>query len=274
MPLRDRVILITGASRGIGAACAVACARAGAKVAIAGKTVEPNPKLPGTLGEVAARVCEVGGEVEPLQVDVRDEVQVERMVERTVERFGRLDALVNNAGAIFLGPVADWSTKRYDLVMGINVRAAFVASHAALPHLRKEGGHVLMMSPPVRPKVAAGKAPYVISKLGMTLLAEAIDAEEPRVRAHALWPVTAIRTAATVNFGLGSEADWRTPEIVADAAVHLLTRDPLRGSFRAWLDEEVLREHGVTDFSKYRCDPSREPQPYAIRMFDPDWRPD
>ena len=274
MCLRDRVVLITGASRGIGAACAVACARAGAKVAIAGKTVEPNPRLPGTLSEVAAQIREVGGEAEPIQVDVRDDAQVENMVERTVERFGRLDALVNNAGAIFLAPVADWPVKRYDLVMGINVRAAFVASRAALPHLRKEGGHVLMMSPPVRPKVAAGKAPYVISKLGMTLLAEAIDGEEPRVRADALWPVTAIRTAATVNFGMGSEADWRTPEIVADAATLLLARDPLRGSFRAWLDEEVLQDNGITDFTKYRCDPNCEPEPYAIRMFDPDWRPD
>lgn len=271
MKLQDQVVLITGASRGIGAACALACAREGAHVALASKTVEPDSRLPGTLGEVAAQVEGLGRQALVLQVDVRFEDQVVDMVRRTVERFGRLDALINNAGAIWLGQVADWPTKRFDLVMGINARAAFVASREAIPHLRRQGGHILMMSPPINPRAAAGKAPYLLSKIGMTLLAQAIDAEEPDVAAHALWPVAAIRTAATQHLGLGSDAEWRTPEIVADATVALLARDPRTSTFRAWLDEDVLREEGVTDLAKYRCDPDHEPGPLSVQLIDPDW---
>lgn len=273
MRLRDQVVLITGASRGVGAAVALACAREGAHVALAAKTVDPHPKLPGTLGEVAAQVQALGRHALVLPTDVRDEAQVEAMVARTVERFGRLDALVNNAGAIFLGPVADWPTKRFDLVVGVNVRAAFLASRAAIPHLRERGGHILMMSPPVNAKAAPGKAPYLTSKIGMTLLAAAIDAEEPEIAAHALWPVTAIRTAATEVHGLGEPEDWRTPEILADASVALLARDPRRSSFRAWLDEEVLAEEGVTDLSRYLVVPDTRPGPLSVALVDPDYTP-
>lgn len=271
MKLKDQVVLITGASRGVGAACAVACAREGAKVALAAKTLEPHPKLAGTLGETAARVEEAGGEALVLQVDVRFEDQVEGMVSRTVERFGRLDALVNNAGAIWFGSVAEFPLKRFDLVMGINVRAAYLASHAALPHLRKQGGHVLMMSPPIHPEAGVGKAPYMVSKIGMTMLAMAIDQEEEAVAAHALWPVTMIRTAATLNFGLGEESDYRTPDILADATVALLARDPASSSFRAWLDEEVLREEGVADFGQYSCVPGTQPGPGSILLANPNY---
>lgn len=273
--LQDKVVLITGASRGVGAACALACAREGAHVALAAKTVEPNAKLPGTLPEVKERVEALGRKAIVIQTDVRFEDQVEAMVEETVRTFGRLDALINNAGAIFLAPVADWPVKRFDLVFGVNVRAAFLASRAAIPHLRKQGGHIVMMSPPVNPKAAAGKAPYLTSKIGMTILAQAIDAEEPNICATALWPVTAIKTAATINLGLGlgGEKDWRNPEILADATVALLAQDPTKARFRAWLDEEVLRElEGVTDFKRYDCDPSATPPPMSIELVDPDWR--
>lgn len=269
--LADKVVLITGASRGIGAACALALAQAGGQVAIAAKTIQPHPKLPGTLAEVAEQIRALGRPVLHLQVDVRDENAVEAMVEQTTSHFGRLDALVNNAGAIHLANVADWTVKRFDLVMSVNVRAAFIATKAALPHLRKQGGHVLMMSPPIHPEASVGKAPYLISKIGMTMLAQAVDAEERNVAACSLWPVTAIRTAATENFGLGSPSDWRTPQIVADAAVLLLSRDPNHCRFRAWLDEEVLREHGITDFSPYRCDPNHEPGPLSIQMVNPSY---
>lgn len=271
MRLEDRVVLITGASRGVGAACAEACAREGAHLALAAKTIDPHPKLPGTLGEVAERVEALGRRALPIQVDVRHEEQVEAMVARTVEHFGRLDALVNNAGAIFFGSVADWPTKRFDLVMGVNVRAAFLASRAAIPHLRERGGHILMMSPPIRPMMPVAKAPYLVSKFGMTLLARAIDAEEDSIAAHALWPVTGIKTAATVNFGMGEEKDWRTVDILSDATVALLARDPSSCTFREWLDEEVLAEEGVTDFTGYRCDPDHEPPPMSIQLIDPEW---
>jgi citronellol/citronellal dehydrogenase len=271
MRLKDKVVLITGASRGVGAAVAVACAREGAHVALAAKSVDKNPRLPGTLSDVAAAVNLLGREALIVPTDVRDEAQVEAMVAKTVERFGRLDALINNAGAIFWAPVADWPTKKFDLVFGVNVRAAFLASRAAIPHLRRQGGHIVMMSPPVNPKAATGKAPYLTSKLGMTLLAMAIDAEETEVAAYALWPVTAIRTAATENLGMGSEKDWREADILSDATVALLARDPRTSRFRAWLDEEILREEGVTDFSRYRCDPTHEPDPWSIQLVDPDW---
>lgn len=267
MQLNDRVVLITGASRGVGAACAMACARAGADVALAAKTVHRNPKLPGTLGEVADQVAATGRRALVLPTDVRFEEQVESMVQRTVEHFGRLDALINNAGAIFWGGVAESSMKRFDLVMSVNVRAAFAASRTAIPHLRARGGHILMMSPPIHPEAVVGKAPYLISKFGMTLLAMAIDGEEPRVAAHALWPVTAVRTAATMNLGIGSPRDWRTPDILADATVALLARDPIQCSFRAWLDEEVLAESGVSDFAKYRCDADHEPAPLSLQFL-------
>lgn len=270
--LKDRVVLITGASRGVGAACAIACAKAGANVALVAKTVEPHPKLPGTLGEVAQQVEASGRQALVVPADVRFEDQVKAAVEKTAAHFGRLDALVNNAGAIFLGPVGDWPIKRFDLVMNVNVRAAFIASKSALPHLRQQGGHIVMMSPPINPAAAIGKAPYLVSKVGMTMLAQALDAEEPNVAAHALWPVTALETAATQHFGLGSEREWRTPDILADATVALLARDPSQCSFRAWLDEEVLADEGVTDFSKYRCVAGHEPSPLSIQLVDPGWK--
>ncbi len=272
MRLSGKVVLITGASRGVGSACAIACAREGADVALAAKTVDPNPKLPGTLGEVAAAVEALGRRAIVLPTDVRSEAAVEAMVERTVESFGRLDALVNNAGAIHFAQVADWTVKKFDLVFGVNVRASFVASRAALPHLRRQGGHVVMMSPPVHLGAVVGKAPYIVSKFGMTLLAMAIDAEEEDVAACALWPVTLIRTAATENLSFGDPREWRRPEILADATVALLARDPRRSPFRAWLDEEVLAEEGVTDLSIYRCDPDHEPSPLSIQLVAPDWR--
>ena len=272
MRLKDKVVLITGASRGVGAAVALACAREGAHVALASKTVDPNPRLPGTLGEVAEQVRALGREALIIPTDVRDAEQVDRMVSETVRVFGRLDAVINNAGAIFWSPVADWPTKKFDLVFGVNVRAAFMVSRAAIPHLRKQGGHVVMMSPPINPKAAPGKGPYMVSKIGMTMVGMAIDAEEANVAAHALWPVTAIRSAATENLGMGGPKEWREADILADATVALIAKDPTKSKFRAWLDEEVLAEEGITDFKKYRCDPDFEPEPLSIALVDPDWK--
>lgn len=273
MRLRDQVVLITGGSRGVGAAVALAAAKEGAHIALAGKTIEPHPKLPGTLGEVAEQVRALGREAIVLQVDVRFPDQVAAMVEQTVSHFGRLDALINNAGAIFWGSTTEFPVKRYDLVMDVNVRGAFLASQAAIPHLRERGGHIVMMSPPINPKAAVGKAPYIVSKFGMTMVGMAIDAEEPNVAAHALWPVTGIRTAATVNLGMGSDAEWRTPEILADATVELIAKPPAESTFRAWLDEEVLSEAGITDLDVYACVPGSQPAPMSITLVDPDWSP-
>lgn len=274
MRLADKVVLITGASRGVGAAVALACAREGAHVALASKTVDPNPRLRGTLGETAAQVRALGREALILPTDVRDEAQVEAMVSDTVKHFGRLDGLINNAGAIFWSSIAEWPTKKFDLVLGVNMRAAFIASRAAIPHLRVNGGHIVMMSPPIHPNAAPGKAPYLLSKIGMTMVAMAVDAEEANVSACALWPITAIKSAATENLGMGSDKDWRTADILSDATIALLAQDPRKAKFRAWLDEDVLRElEGVTDFKKYRCDPDHEPGPLSIQLVDPEWKP-
>lgn len=272
--MTGKVVVITGASRGVGEACAVACAREGARLVLAAKTVDPDPRLPGTLHSAARAVEDAGSEALVVPFDARDAEQCTGVIEQAVKRFGRVDAVINNAGAIFWSPVADWSQKKFDLVFGVNVRASFAMARAAIPHLRAAGGgHVLMMSPPINPLAAPGKGPYLVSKLGMTMIAMAIDAEEKAngIAAHALWPVTAIKTAATVNLGMGDDAEWRTPEILADATVELLARDPRACRFRAWLDEEVLREAGTTDFTKYRCDPAHEPSAMSIELVDPGW---
>ena len=273
MRLKDKVVLITGASRGVGAACAEACAREGAHLALAAKSVDPHPVLPGTLGETADAVRRLDRDALVLPCDVRFEEQVDAMVEQTVAHFGRLDVLVNNAGAIHLSNVADYPAKRFDLVMGINVRASFLASRAAIPHIRATGGgHVLMMSPPVNPAAGVSKAPYLVSKIGMTVLAQAIDAEEATIAGSALWPVTGIKTAAVSNFAMASEGDLRKVDFLAEATVALLARDPAECAFRAWLDEEVMRELvGIDDFSGYRCVPDREPDPHSIWLMDPTW---
>ena len=271
MRLENKVVLITGGSRGVGAACALAVAREGADVVLAGKTLDPHPKLPGTLGEVAKEVEALGRRALVVQTDVRFPEQVQAMVDKAVEHFGRLDAVVNNAGAIYWAPVADFSAKRFDLVMDVNVRGAFLTSQAAIPHLRKNGGHVLMMSPPIHPSAAPGKAPYLVSKIGMTMVAMAIDEEEANIAAHALWPITGIRTAATVNLGMGADDQWRKPEILADATVELLAKDPSECSFRAWLDEEVLAEAGITDLDPYSCVPGSTPHPMSIELVWPGW---
>ena len=272
MRFQDRVAIITGASRGVGAALAVALAREGCRIVAAAKTIDPHPRLPGTLAETVAAVEAVGGEAIAFQVDVRFEEQVEAMVAAAVARFGRVDYMINNAGAIFWAPVAHWTTKKFDLVMGVNVRGSFLCSRAVLPIMKEQGyGHILMMSPPEHPEAAVGKAPYLISKLGMTMIARAVDAENESegICASALWPVTALKTAATVNLGMGSDAQWRTVDILADATVELLAMDPKTTRFRAWLDEEVLAATGTTDFTKYRCDPDEEPPPLSIQLMQP-----
>ncbi len=275
MRFTDRVALITGASRGVGAACAVTLAREGCRIVGAAKTMDPHPRLPGTLRDTVAMVEEAGSEALALQVDVRYPDQVEGMVQAAMDRFGRIDYLINNAGAIHWSAVADWPVKKFDLVMGVNVRAAWMCSAAVIPHMRKQGfGHILMMSPPINPKAATGKAPYLVSKIGMTMVAMAIDAEEKDhgIAASSLWPVTAIRTAATVNLAMGMDDQWRTPQILADATSDLMAMDPRATEFRAWLDEDLLAQtRGLTDFDQYNCVPGSSPPPMSIQLVDPDW---
>lgn len=263
MRLSNRVVFITGASRGIGRAVALACAREGADVVIAAKTeVAENPRLPGTIHDVAREVEQLGRRALPLKLDVRDDAACEAAVQKATEHFGHVDVLVNNAGALWWADVVETPVKKFDLIVGINVRASFVLAHAVLPQMIKNRwGHIVMMSPPVDATAVAHHGAYAVSKFGMTMIAQAIadEAREHNVTAHALWPATAIESFATMNFGLGGPELWRKADIIADATVALITKEPSARLGRAWIDEELLRSEGVTDFSKYQCVPGSEP---------------
>ena len=272
--LDGRVAFVTGTTRGIGKEIALALAECGCAVVSTGKTAEPEDDKAGTNHETADEIRERGSEALAVQLDVRDEAQVQAAIDATIERFGRLDVLVNNAGAIQLADVEDLPAKRFDLLMDVNARGAYVCSRAALPHLKAgDGGHVLMASPPIRVEEAPGRAAYALSKLGMTFLAKSLAAEvaDDGVGVNAFWPVTAIDTRATRYFGMGSESDWRTPAIVADAVLEIVSRDPAACTGNAFYDEEVLREAGVSDFSPYAVVEGADPAPLSAWLFDPDY---
>lgn len=263
MRLENRVVFITGASRGIGRACALACAREGAYVVIAARTdAADNPRQPGTIHDVVNEIEALGGNALALKLDVRDDTACEAAVDKAIACFGRVDALINNAGTLWRADVVETSTKKLDSILGINVRASFVLAHAVLPHMIKQKwGHIVMMSPPLEASGCSHHGAYAVSKFGMTMIAQAIAEEvrEHNVTAHALWPATAIESFATKSFGLGSPEVWRKADIVADAVVALLGREPSARMGRAWIDEDLLREEGVTDFAKYQCAPGHEP---------------
>ena len=256
--LQGKTIFMSGGSRGIGLAIALRAARDGANVAIMAKTAEPHPKLEGTVHTAAAEIEAAGGGALAIVGDIRDQDAVFAAVEQTVERFGGIDICVNNASAISLAPVADLDVKRYDLMLDINARGTFVVSKACLPHLKASGnGHVLTLSPPIdlAPKWLGAHAGYTLSKYGMSILtlglAEELKADG--VAANTLWPRTIIATAAVQNLLGGDEAMARSrrPEIVADAAHAILVQDARTCTANAFIDDDVLREAGVTDLSGY-----------------------
>lgn len=263
MKLKGRVALITGASRGVGRAVALTFAREGCDVVLVSKTMEPDPKLPGTLRETAAQVEKLGRRALAVQCDARFEDQIANAVQQAKDTFGHVDILVNNAGALFLGPVVETPVKRFDLVYHLNARAPFLFAQALLPGMmERRWGHIVNMSPPIKPESAPGKVAYLTSKFGMTLLTYGLAAEvkEHNIAAHSLWPAVVVESAATLNFKFGDPKAWRKPDVLADATLALVARDPSDRTGKAWIDEDVLREDGVTDFSKYANDPSRAPQ--------------
>jgi citronellol/citronellal dehydrogenase len=256
--LSGRTILMSGGSRGIGLAIAVRAARDGARVALIAKTTEPHPKLPGTIYTAAEEIEAAGGEALPIVGDIREAEAVEAAVAQTVERFGGIDIVVNNASAINLAPMRDLPVKRFDLMQQINSRGTFVVTRAALPHLRESSHpHVLTLSPPLSadPRWLAAHSAYTLSKMGMTMitLGLAADEAEAGIGANCLWPRTIIATAAVQNLLGGDEAmrRARTPEIVADAAHAILVRDPRSCTGNAFIDDEVLAEAGITDLGRY-----------------------
>ena len=264
--LRNKTLFITGASRGIGLAIALRAARDGANIAIAAKTDQPHAKLPGTVHSAAREVEAAGGHALPIVCDIRDEAAVAAAVGRTAEHFGGIDALVNNASAISLTATADTPIKRFDLMMAVNTRGTFLCAQTCLPHLKKSANpHILTLSPPLElePRWFAPHVAYTIAKYGMSLCVLGM-AEEFRalgIAVNALWPRTTIATAALQVIPGAPVSRSRRPEIVADAAHEILTRPARECTGNFFLDEDVLRGAGLTDFGQYAVDPSAGLQP-------------
>jgi citronellol/citronellal dehydrogenase len=255
--LHNKIIFITGASRGIGREIALRCAREGAKVVIIGKTAEPHPKLSGTIHSVADEVRQAGGQALAIQLDVRDEQAIVAAVAQAAAHFGGIDVLVNNASAISLTPTLQTSAKRLDLMWDVNMRATFLISQACVPHLRQaDNPHILTLSPPLNidAKWFAPFVAYTISKYGMSMcmLGMAHEFKAEGIACNCLWPRTTIATAAIENnFPEAVLNASRYPAIVADAAHAILLRDSHICTGNFFVDEEILRAEGVTDFERY-----------------------
>uniref|UniRef100_A0A336M689 Hydroxysteroid dehydrogenase-like protein 2 n=1 Tax=Culicoides sonorensis TaxID=179676 RepID=A0A336M689_CULSO len=257
--LAGKTLFISGASRGIGKAIALKAARDGANIVIAAKTAEPHPKLPGTIYTAAAEVEAAGGKALPCIVDIRDEQQVRNAVQQAAEKFGGIDIVVNNASAISLTPTAATDMKRYDLMHNINTRGTFLVTKECLPFLKKSSHpHVLNISPPLNmsPFWFGMHVAYTMAKYGMSMcvLGHAYEFKDLGIGVNALWPKTAIHTAAIEMLTGPDSNSWsRKPEIMADAAYEILTRDPKTTTGNFYVDEDVLRSAGVTDLTDYAC---------------------
>jgi len=261
--LAGKTVFITGASRGIGLAIGLRAARDGANVVIAAKTTEPHPKLPGTIFTAAAEIEAAGGKALPIATDIRNDADIEAAVAAAVKTFGGIDILVNNASAISLTRTPNTPMKRFDLMNGINMRGTYACTAACMPYLKQAANpHVLMLSPPLnlKPSFFGPHVAYSLSKFGMSLcvLGFADELREDGVGVNALWPRTTIATAAVRNLlgGDSSIAGSRTPDIVADAAWHILTRSSRGCSGNFFMDDEVLASEGITDLAKYAVDPT------------------
>ena len=273
--LQGKTLFITGASRGVGKAIALRAARDGANVVVAAKTAEPDPRLPGTIHDAAREIEAAGGKALAVVMDVRDDEQVAAAVAKAVETFGGIDILVNNAGAIAHTKTVETPMKRYDLMMDINMRGAYLCSQACIPHLKRSSSpHILMISPPLelRPEWFAAHLAYTTSKYGVSLLALGL-AEELRsdgIAVNALWPRTVIATAALERLDASLGIRGRKPDVMADAAHYILSADPRAMTGRFVLDDEVLRESGISDFSAYLATPGIEPH---MDYFVEGWKP-
>jgi citronellol/citronellal dehydrogenase len=261
--LKGKTLFVTGASRGIGLAIALRAARDGANVAIAAKTTEAHPKLPGTIHSAAEEIEKAGGRALALQVDIREEAQVAEAAARTAEAFGGIDAVVNNASAINLTGTPETPMRRFDLMFGVNVRGTFCTTQACLPYLRKsDNPHILTLSPPptLNPRWYKDHVAYTMAKMGMSLcvLGWAEEFRHEGIAANALWPRTLIATAALQMIPGVRPEMGRKPEIVADAAREILVRDSRTCTGNFFIDDEVLAEAGVTDLNQYAFAPGNK----------------
>ena len=277
MSLQGRVLFITGGSRGIGLEIGKRAAQDGAKVVLAAKTAEPHPKLPGTIFTAAEEIIDAGGEALPLVLDVRDEQNVRDAVEQTVSHFGGIDICVNNASAISLTNTPNTDMKRYDLMHQINGRGTYLVSKYCIPHLKNSNkAHILNLAPPLdmKPKWFGPHLAYTMAKftMSMCVLGMAEELKPDRIAVNGLWPRTAIATAAVKNV-LGGEELMnisRTPEIMADAAYEIFIQDPSSFTGNFCIDDLILYEAGIRDFSKYADVPFDK---LALDFFLPDDTP-
>jgi citronellol/citronellal dehydrogenase len=264
--LAGRTLFITGGSRGIGLAIALRAASEGANVAVAAKTVEPHPKLPGTIHSAAAEIERAGGRALPIACDIRDDAAVAAAVEAAAREFGGIDILVNNASAISLTGTAATPMKRFDLMFGVNVRGTFACSQACLPHLKRAAAagsnpHILTLSPPLNldPKWFRDHVAYTMAKYGMSMcvLGMAEEFRADGIGVNALWPRSVIATAAIAMIPGATERTemMRRPEIMADAALEIVTRDARATTGNFFIDDEVLAEAGTTNLERYAVRP-------------------
>ena len=264
MSLAGKKIFITGGSRGIGLAIAIRAAKDGAMIAIAAKTSEPNPKLPGTIHTAASEITAAGGRALAIQCDLRDENQISAAVDQAAKEFGGIDILINNASAINLTPTLQTPAKRFDLMFDVNVRGTFLTSQAVLPHLQESAKagrnpHILTLSPPLSMKAKwfRNHVAYTMAKYGMSMcvLGMAEEFKREKIAVNALWPRTAIDTAALAMIPGVDTAACRTPEVLADAAYIILNRESASCSGNFFVDDEVLASEGITDLEKYSVVP-------------------
>jgi len=261
--LDNKTIFISGGSRGIGFAIAKRCAEAGATVIIAAKTTEPHPKLPGTIYTAADEINQMGkGKAIPIVLDIRDEEAIKQAVEQACDQTSGIDVVINNASAINLENTENTPSKKFDLMFSINVRGTYLLTQACLPYLKKsDNPHILTLSPPInlKPEWFKNYGAYTASKYAMSMMALTFSEEFKTydIASNALWPKTAIATSAILNMAAGKllEARSRQPEIMADACFEIITRDAKHCTGNFFIDEEVLRHQGVTDFTDYACHP-------------------
>ncbi|HSZ74873.1 MAG TPA: NAD(P)-dependent oxidoreductase [Rhizomicrobium sp.] len=275
MSLKNKTLFITGASRGIGLAIALRAAKDGANIAIAAKTAEPHPKLPGTIYTAAEEIEKAGGKALPLLCDIRFDDQVQSAVAQCVEKFGGIDICVNNASAIQLTGTLATDMKRFDLMHQINSRGTYLVSKTCIPHLKKSANpHVLMLSPPLdmTPRWFAGHTAYTMAKFGMSMCVLGMAAEfaDDGIAFNALWPRTGIATAAIQHALAGEEGmrHCRTVDILSDAAAMIFEKPSRHFTGNFIIDDTFLAENGVTDFDRYRVDPTKSLMP---DFFVPDW---
>lgn len=264
--MSKKVAIITGSTRGIGRVIALHLAKNGYNITVAGKTTKGTAKLPGDIYSVSDEIKTLGSDALPFMLDVRNDSLIKKCIKNTYEKWGRIDVLVNNAGALWWEKIIDTPTNRYDLINMVNTRASFLMSKEVIPYMEKNGGgHIIHCSPPLTinntntlafsPGDLKGKTAYMISKLGMTITSMGIaqEYENTGIASNTLWPFRPIESYALINNNLGMRKHWRKASIIADCVLHILGENKNTFTGNQLIDEIYLKKKGVTDFSKYNC---------------------